>query len=148
MITINTTQRVIPMMYAYTTPEIVRHNGWIKIGYTERQTVEARIKQQTHTSDTLAQLEWKSTAIYDDGSGDSFTDHDFHAYLQKSDIERKPDTEWFRISANDSKLKLMDFKQNRGILLAKGTSVPYTPLCEQPLISTLFPLSSIRRYIS
>lgn len=49
MITINTTQRVIPMMYAYTTPEIVRHNGWIKIGYTERQTVEARIKQQTHS---------------------------------------------------------------------------------------------------
>ena len=131
MITINTTQRVIPMMYAYTTPEIVRHNGWIKIGYTERQTVEARIKQQTHTSDTLAQLEWKSTAIYDDGSGDTFTDHDFHAYLQKSDVERKPDTEWFRISANDSKLKLMDFKQNRGVLLAKGTSVPYTLRDEQ-----------------
>ncbi len=131
MITINTTQRVIPMMYAYTTPEIARHNGWIKIGYTERQTVEARIKQQTHTSDTLAHLEWKSTAIYDDGSGDSFTDHDFHAYLQKSDVERKPDTEWFRISADSSRLKLMDFKQNRGILLAKGTSVPYTLRDEQ-----------------
>lgn len=131
MIRINTTQRVVPMMYAYTTPEIARHNGWIKIGYTERQTVEERIKQQTHTSDTLAKLEWKSTAIYDDGSGDSFTDHDFHAYLQKSDIERKPDTEWFKISADDSKLKLMDFKQNRGILLAKGTSVPYSLRDEQ-----------------
>lgn len=131
MIRINTTQRVIPMMYAYTTPEIARHNGWIKIGYTEKQTVEARIKQQTHTSDTLAQLEWKSTAIYDDGSGDSFTDHDFHSYLQKNDIERKPDTEWFKISANDSRSKLMDFKQNRGVMLAKGTSVPYSLRAEQ-----------------
>lgn len=131
MIRINTTQRVVPMMYAYTTPEIARHNGWIKIGYTERQTVEDRIKQQTHTSDTLTKLEWKSTAIYDDGSGDSFTDHDFHAYLQKSDIERKPETEWFKISADASKLKLMDFKQNRGVLLAKGTSVPYSLREEQ-----------------
>lgn len=131
MITINTTQRVIPMMYAYTTPEIARHNGWIKIGYTERQTVEERVKQQTHTSDTVANIEWKSTAIYDDGTGDSFTDHDFHAYLQKSDVERLPDTEWFKISADSSRLKLMDFKQNRGIMLAKGTAVPYTLRDEQ-----------------
>lgn len=131
MLAINTTQRVIPMMYAYTTPEIARHNGWIKIGYTERQTVEERVKQQTHTSDTVANIEWKSTAIYDDGTGDSFTDHDFHAYLQKSDVERLPDTEWFKISADLSRLKLMDFKQNRGVMLAKGTAVPYTLRDEQ-----------------
>lgn len=131
MIKINTTERVIPMMYAYTTPEIQRHNGWIKIGYTERQTVEDRIKQQTHTSDIITKLEWKSTAIYDDGSGNSFTDHDFHTYLQKSNVERLPDTEWFKISANESKQKLMDFKQNGGVLLAKNTSVPYTLRNEQ-----------------
>ena len=40
---INTAKSVTPMIYAYTTPEIARHNGWTKIGYTE-QDVETRIK--------------------------------------------------------------------------------------------------------
>ncbi len=131
MIKINTTKQIIPMLYAYTTPEIKRHEGWIKIGYTEKQTVEDRIKQQTHTSDTIAQLEWKSMAVYDDGTGDSFTDHDFHVYLQKSGVPRKADTEWFEISPDNSKLKLMDFKQNRGRLKATGTAIPYTLRAEQ-----------------
>ena len=47
-IKIKVNRRIIPMIYAYTTPEIARHNGWIKIGYTDKQTVEERVKQQTH----------------------------------------------------------------------------------------------------
>ena len=31
-ISINTAQKVIPMIYAYSTPEIARHDGWVKIG--------------------------------------------------------------------------------------------------------------------
>lgn len=128
---INTTTRVIPMLYAYTTPNDSSHNGWTKIGYTERQSVEDRIKQQTHTSDTAWQLEWKKTAVYDDGTGDTFTDHDFHAYLMKNSVERKPDTEWFRISGEQSKSMLIDFKENRGKQFAKNTAIPYTLRQEQ-----------------
>ena len=47
---IKTTNRVDPMIYAYTTPEITRHDGWTKIGYTEKD-VDTRIKQQTQTAD-------------------------------------------------------------------------------------------------
>lgn len=128
---INTTTRVVPMLYAYTTPNDSSHNGWTKIGYTERQSVEDRIKQQTHTSDTAWQLEWKKTAVYDDGTGDTFTDHDFHAYLVKNSVERKPDTEWFRISGEQSKSMLIDYKENRGKLFAKNTAIPYTLRQEQ-----------------
>ena len=35
-ITLCTARQVVPMIYAYTTPEIARHNGWTKIGYTEQ----------------------------------------------------------------------------------------------------------------
>ena len=49
-ITLRTARQVVPMIYAYTTPEIARHNGWTKIGYTE-QSVDKRLKQQTHTAD-------------------------------------------------------------------------------------------------
>ena len=41
---------IIPMIYAYTTPEIKRHQGWTKIGYTNKQTVKARINEQVHTA--------------------------------------------------------------------------------------------------
>lgn len=135
-INVNATQRVIPMVYAYTTPEIARHDGWTKIGYTEKQTVEDRIKQQTHTSDTKWNLEWKKTAVYDDGSGDTFTDHEFHAYLQKCKIERITDTEWFKITGAQSKEKIIDFKENRGALYAKGTAVPYQLRNEQDTFVT------------
>ena len=40
---IETTAPAVPQIYAYTTPEIARHNGWTKIGYTE-QDVRERIK--------------------------------------------------------------------------------------------------------
>ena len=82
-ITLRTARQVVPMIYAYTTPEIARHNGWTKIGYTE-QSVDKRLKQQTHTADVLFHEEWRGNAVYDDGSGEVFTDHDFHAYLRKT----------------------------------------------------------------
>ena len=49
-ITLRTARQVVPMIYAYTTPEIARHNGWTKIGYTE-QSVDKRLKQQTHPAE-------------------------------------------------------------------------------------------------
>lgn len=75
-IQLQTTKRVVPVIYAYTTPEIARHNGWTKIGYTE-QDVDKRLKQQTHTADVQYHEEWRGNAIFDDGSGDRFTDKDF-----------------------------------------------------------------------
>lgn len=95
---------IIPMIYAYTTPEIKRHEGWTKIGYTDKQTVRDRIKEQVHTADVDIKLLWTDNAIYKDGSGKSFTDHDFHRYLtDKAHIERKPKTEWFHINGQRSR---------------------------------------------
>ena len=68
---IKTTRPVTPQIYAYTTPEIPRHKGWTKIGYTE-QEVHKRIRQQTHTADVEYELEWSGNAIYEDGSGERF----------------------------------------------------------------------------
>lgn len=66
---IKTAERMIPMCYAYSTPEIARHNGWVKIGYTDKQDVTERIKQQTHTSDTLAVEEWREMQCLMMGKG-------------------------------------------------------------------------------
>ena len=40
---IKTSTKVIPMIYAYTTPNDISHIGWTKIGYTEKQSIEDRI---------------------------------------------------------------------------------------------------------
>ena len=129
---INTAKSVTPMIYAYTTPEIARHNGWTKIGYTE-QDVETRIKQQTHTADVKWNLEWKGNALFDDGSGDRFTDKDFHAYLRKSGIEQESgkNNEWFHVTGQESRIKFYDFRANHGILQSLSTVVPYQLRKEQ-----------------
>lgn len=88
-------KQVVPMIYAYNTPGIPYHEGWTKVGYTEKQKVEDRIRQQTHTANIRWQLAWQDNAMYKDGSGEYFTDHEFHDYLEREQIEREPKTEWF-----------------------------------------------------
>ena len=129
---INTSKNVTPMIYAYTTPEIARHDGWTKIGYTE-QDVETRIKQQTHTADVKWNLEWKGNALFDDGSAERFTDKDFHAYLRKSGVEQESgkNNEWFHITGQDSRIKFYDFRANHGILKSLSTVIPYELRKEQ-----------------
>lgn len=73
----------VRMMYAYSTPEIARHNGWLKIGDTE-QGVDKRIRQQTHTADVLFELEWKDIAMYRDDCT-FLRDHDFQTTCTSAD---------------------------------------------------------------
>lgn len=128
-ITLRAAKKIVPMCYAYTTPQIREHDGWTKIGYTE-QKVEDRIDQQTKTANVQWVLGWKGMAVYDDGSGDTFRDHDFHAYLQKNNVERKPDTEWFHIEPKPSHDLFVSFKSNRGILKSNA-AVGYSLRAEQ-----------------
>lgn len=128
-ISIQTTRPVVPMIYAYTTPGVSYHDGWTKIGYTE-QDVTTRIRQQTHTAGIQWELQWKKNALFDDGSGRSFRDSDFHAYLQKQGVPREAGTEWFQISGSDSKRMINDFRENCGVLKTIGT-VAYELRSEQ-----------------
>ncbi len=117
-INVKTASKVIPMCYAYSTPEIKRHDGWVKIGYTEKQDVDKRIKQQGNEVDVIKKEEWRGNAIFEDGSGEYFTDHDFHAYLKKLNIEYDDSkkNEWFHVDGPTSKKHFNDFRENRGIL--------------------------------
>lgn len=138
---IKTTKDVVPMIYAYTTPGITYHEGYTKIGYTE-QKVEDRVYQQTHTAGVKTKIEWQGNAIYDDGSGESFDDHAFHAYLRRNDIKQPMDlgneyfdkddrNEWFYITPEDSRSMFYDFRLNRGIFEQEQAIIPYTLRAEQ-----------------
>lgn len=117
---IETTAPAVPQIYAYTTPEIARHNGWTKIGYTE-QDVRERIKQQTHTADVQWHLEWSGNATWEHRAG-TFHDTDFHAYLEKQGVKREPKTEWFKISGEESHQQFYRFRDTDGVLDAPGAA--------------------------
>lgn len=107
-------KRIVPMIYAYNTPGVVYNDGWTKIGYTESQTVEQRIAQQTHTAGIRPVVAWTDNAIYKDGSGETFKDHDFHAFLTNTKyVKRREGTEWFEIDGPHSLLDFNDFASRR-----------------------------------
>ena len=94
--------KILPVIYAYILPDVKSHEGFIKIGYTERDA-ETRIKEQTHTAALRYKILLSEPAIRSDGS--TFTDKDIHAVLLKRGYPQlNPDrdkNEWFRCSLND-----------------------------------------------
>ena len=120
---IRSSRKIVPMIYAYTTPGVEYHDGYIKIGYTERD-VDARIRQQTHTAGILAKKEWQGEATFEN-SGENFRDVDFHAYLRKLGVRQPQDegneyfqesdrNEWFHVSPEKSLEHFLKFRKNRG----------------------------------
>ncbi|MBR2215876.1 MAG: DEAD/DEAH box helicase family protein [Selenomonadaceae bacterium] len=129
---IKTTSQVVPQCYAYTTPGVPKHDGWTKIGFTERD-VETRIKEQTHTVGIAHKTWWAMRAAFMTEPYGAFTDRDFHAYLKKLGVSRETGTEWFRIEPNVAKANFVDFTQNHGVVAESADDVvlPYTLRPEQ-----------------
>lgn len=128
-ININTTKEVIPQCYAYTTPGISYHDGWTKIGFTERD-VDTRIKEQTHTAGIKYKLHWNKNAVYE-GTNECFTDKEFHSYLNKLGIKREDNTEWFQIDPDSAKNDFNEFRENKGFVEDNNDPSPYNLRNEQ-----------------
>ena len=130
-IEIKTAKEIIPKVYAYSTPEVPKHNGWVKIGYTERENVRTRIEEQTHTVGLKANIEWSEDAIFKFGEKKSFKDTDFHVYLRKKGYENQDRTEWFRVDGETSHNEFNYFREN-GCIVPFGEEVlPYNLREEQ-----------------
>ncbi len=131
-INIKTATKVVPQCYAYTTPGVPAHDGWTKIGFTERD-VETRINEQTHIVGVAHKTWWVLRAAYMTEPYGTFEDKAFHAYLEKLDIPRESGTEWFQIEPNTARGNFIDFTQNHGIV-SEGEAdavIPYRLRGEQ-----------------
>lgn len=126
---ISTTKEVIPVCYAYTTPELRKHDGWTKIGFTERDA-DKRIREQVNTSDVDYKLEWANNAVYE-GSNETFGDSDFHKYLINLGFKRKEGKEWFEIEPDLAELNFFKFRKNRGLIESNEKPAPYKLRNEQ-----------------
>ncbi len=131
-IKISTAAKVVPQCYAYTTPGVAAHEGWTKIGFTERD-VETRINEQTHTAGVAHKTWWALRAAFMTEPYGTFTDREFHAYLKKLGICRESGTEWFLIEPDAARGDFIDFTQNHG-MISEGDSdaaIPYRLRDEQ-----------------
>lgn len=93
---------VTPTIYAYELVGVSSHEGYLKVGYTDRN-VETRIREQLHTSGVPYKIVIKESAMRPDGS--CFTDRDVHALLRRKGFlqlnEGTDKNEWFRCSFKD-----------------------------------------------
>ena len=102
-----------PRVYAYTLPGVPKLAGWIKVGYTDRQSVAERIAQQLKTPLLDYRVEMDEAAVTNDGR--FFRDSAIHELLEKNgfprarfddvDAEEKgrrgKKSEWFKCSIDD-----------------------------------------------
>lgn len=110
---INTFREINPMVYSWRTPDLPKYLGWEKIGYTEQQSVDERIKQQASQLAIAKAKVWAFPARFMTEAGGQFRDSDFHAFLKLHGVARETDprTEWHDFSAADrtSKEYFFDF---------------------------------------
>lgn len=91
---VRTTKLNYPQIYAYVLPKSSAHDGWIKIGYTERPDVDERIREQIRILGISYAKLWSEPAQFTD-TKEWFRDTHFHAYLRAKGVEQRPKTEWF-----------------------------------------------------
>lgn len=95
---------VVPTIYGYTLPTVADHNGYIKIGYTDRENTENRIKEQLHTAGIPFKVLFKESAMRSDGT--CFTDKDVHRLLKHKGFrqlnEGEDRNEWFYCSEKEA----------------------------------------------
>ena len=96
---IDTFRPINPMIYSWRTPDLPKYAGWEKIGYTEQQTVEARIAQQASQLGIKKDIVWALSARYLTEAGGYFRDSDFHTYLKQQGVERETPRRWWSATA-------------------------------------------------
>lgn len=94
--------KVTPTIYAYRLKDVPSHEGYLKVGYTDRDA-DTRVREQLHTSGVAYQIVLIESAMRDDGT--CFTDRDIHAVLRRKGFFRLHEgddkNEWFRCTERD-----------------------------------------------
>ena len=94
--------QIHPTIYAYSLVGVASHNGYLKVGFTERD-VDTRVKEQVHTVGVPFKIHLRESAMRTDGT--CFTDHDVHTILRRRGFRQlnagEDRNEWFKCSVND-----------------------------------------------
>ena len=138
---VKTIKKVYPQIYSYELTDMHDHDGWQKVGYTERKDVDERIREQTQTAAFKLNYRklWSASSVFVSDHTKFFTDKDLHKYYVKNNItrSRKQDDggfgeEWFYFDGTPEKSKeLFDEYSNRDFSRQTTGKIPYTLRDEQ-----------------
>lgn len=101
---------ITPTIYVYKFVGVASHEGYIKIGYTERD-VETRVKEQIGAAHIPYKILFQESAMCSDGS--CFMDHDVHSILERKGFRKlnaDGDNEWYNCSVNDVRTAIEELK--------------------------------------
>ena len=107
---------VCPTIYGYILPEVPSHNGYIKIGYTDKENADDCIRDQLHRAGLACEYKTLFTvsAMRDDGT--CFIDKDIHAVLKKHGYlqlnEGEDRNEWFKVSEKEALAVIESVRSN------------------------------------
>ena len=122
---------VKPTIYVYSLPDVPSHNGYLKIGYTDRGDYEDRINEQLHTSGLKHKTELVRSAVRSDGT--CFMDHDIHAVLKRKGFKQlyngEDKNEWFKCSKEDVEKAIQEVRE--GIVITRGRTATFKMRPEQ-----------------
>lgn len=122
--------QVTPTIYAYSLEGVASHDGYIKIGYTDRD-VETRVREQLHTSGIAYKILLKESAMRSDGS--CFRDTDVHTILRCKGFrqykEGEDRNEWFACSRNDVLSAILELRD--GIISEENRTLNFKMRPEQ-----------------
>lgn len=108
---------VVPTIYGYIATNMPDHDGYIKVGYTDREDYEQRIKEQTHTPGVKYKIVFHESAMCKDGT--CFTDKDVHRILERKRCKQLHGTtdnnEWYLCTVEDIKGAVKELKTGQRI---------------------------------
>ncbi|RPK01756.1 hypothetical protein BSBH6_03177 [Bacillus subtilis] len=108
---INPYEKLDLKIYAYTLPEVPSHEGYVKIGETNRQ-VRKRIFEQVGTAGLNPNILFEKVARKSDGTW--FHDKSLHRFLQQNGIQKKNfngrSDEWFYFNGTPEKAEILTDK--------------------------------------
>lgn len=122
--------QVTPIIYAYALEGVMSHDGYIKVGYTDRD-VETRVREQLHTSGIAYKILLKESAMRSDGS--CFRDTDVHTILRRKGFrqfkEGEDKNEWFACSISDVLSTILELRD--GIVSKENRTLNFKMRPEQ-----------------
>ena len=136
---------VSPSIYVYRLIGVASHEGYIKIGYTERDAT-TRVKEQLGASHVPFKILFQDSAMRSDGT--SFADHDVHAILERRgfrQLKNAGDNEWYNCTVKDVKSAIAELKTGRRFDGARSATFTMRPEQEAAVKNTIKYFKSAKR---
>ncbi len=106
---------VVPQIYVFNCPDLDKgeRKGFVKIGYTDKEDVNKRIKDETQVLAVPYKVLLTESAVRSDGT--CFIDHDVHRILERKgvkhlDFDGNKKNEWYKCSIEDVKSAIIELR--------------------------------------